>query len=339
MKIGVIGAVPFNLIFGGGETQAINTMRAIKNLGVDIDYYDLWNKDYSCDIVHIFGCHDWLYKWASLAKGKGYKIALSTIAYSQTKMDFKRKAYDRFDRLLPLDTTYRLNRKLIQIADILLPNSEDEGRYLDEFLGAGNKKKIVIPNATDLRYRNANKEAFVKEYGLDDFVLCVGKIEPRKNQLNLVKALAGTDIPLVLLGSYIPNVKSYYDEVLAIVNKNDNMHQIEFLPYDSDMLSSIYAAARVHVLLGASETPGIVNLEAGLAGANLVVGNCKPVYEYLGEYARYVDYNNINEIRRVIGTVYKEPRDGKAIEFIEKNYTWDVVAKKTIAAYKEIMGE
>lgn len=337
MKVGVIGAVPFNLIFGGGETQTINTMQAIKKRGIDIDYYDLWNKDYSCDIVHIFGCHDWLYKWASLAKDKGYKIALSTIAYSQTRMNYKRKAYDIFDSMLPIDTAYRMNRKLIQLADVLLPNSEEEGRYLDEILGASNKKKIVVPNATDLRYKNADKTAFIKEYGLDNFVLCVGKIEPRKNQLNLVKALAGTDIPLVILGSYIPNDKNYYNDVIKIINENNNMHHIEFLPYDSDMLSSIYAAARVHVLLGASETPGIVNLEAGLAGANLIVGDCKPVREYLGNYATYVDYNNLKEIRESVIKIYCEPRTRVASSFIEKNYTWDVVAKKTIEAYEMLM--
>lgn len=338
MKIGVIGAVPFNLIFGGGETQMINTMDAIKKQGVDIGYYDLWNKDYSCDIVHIFGCHDWLYKWVSLAKNKGFKIALSTIAYSQTRMTLKRRLYDQFDGMLPVDTTYRLNRRLIQIADILLPNSEEEGRYLDEMLGASNKKKMVIPNAADLRYKTADKSAFVKEYGLDDFVLCVGKIEPRKNQLNLVKALKGTEIPLVLLGSFIPNNKEYYNEVCEIVNACPNMHHIEFLPYDSDMLSSLYASAKMHVLLGESETPGIVNLEAGLAGADLVVGDCIPVREYLKDYATYVDYTNITSIRETILNVYqKKERNNGLSNFIEMNYTWEIVAKKTIKAYQAIL--
>lgn len=338
MKVGVIGAVPFNLIFGGGETQLINTMNALKKIGVDIDYYDLWNKEYACDILHIFGCHDWLYKWASLAKQKGIKIALSTIAYSDTKMTFKRKLYERFDSLLPIDTTYRLNRKLIQISDILLPNSNEECRYLDDILGASNKRKMVIPNATDLRYKYGKPDIVREKYGLVDYVLCVGKIEPRKNQLNLVKALKGTDIPLVLLGSFIPNDKAYYDEVCSIVEKCPNMHHIEFLPYDSDILASLYAGAKVHVLLGESETPGIVNLEAGLAGASLVVGDCLPVREYLKEYAIYVDYKNIEAIRDVIVRVYHEIRRGERLsEFIENNYTWDVVAKKTLKAYQTVL--
>ena len=337
MKIGVIGAVPFNLIFGGGETQTINTMKSLQDIGVDIGYYDFWNKDYKCDILHIFGCHDWLYKWAFLAKQKGIKIALSTIAYAQEKMTLKRWLYDRFDRLLPLDTTYRLNRKLIQLADILLPNSNEEAKYLDEILGAGNKKKIVIPNAADLRYKNGDAKAAIETYGFKEYVLCVGKIEPRKNQLQLVRALANTDIPLIVLGSFIPNAKWYYDEVISYINKNSNMKHIEFLPYDSEMLSSLYAGAKVHALLGRNETPGIVNLEAGLAGANLVVGDCKPVREYLKDHALYADFNSISDIQCKIKEAYQRKRNPETARFIENNYTWKIVAQKTLDGYKQII--
>lgn len=337
MKVGVIGSVPFNLIFGGGETQLVNTMNYLKKENVEIDYYNFWDKEYHCDVIHIFGCHHWLYHWAMLAKQKGMKIVLSTIAYTNEKMSLKRKLYDKFDALLPLDTSYRMTRKLIQISDILLPNSYEEERYLKEILGAKNKKIDVIPNAADIRYKYGNKESFINNYSMENFVLCVGKIEPRKNQLNLVKALNGTNIPLVLIGSYIPNQKQYYDKVIEVVESNANMLHIEYFPYDSELLASAYKAAKVHVLLGKNETPGIVNLEAGLAGANLVVGDCMPVREYLKEYALYCDYTSITDIKDKVIKAYNSERDDKTRIFIEENYTWDVVAKKTLQAYKNIL--
>jgi glycosyltransferase involved in cell wall biosynthesis len=114
------------------------------------------------------------------------------------------------------------------------------------------------------------------------------------------------------------------------------MQHIEFLPYDSDMLASLYAGAKVHVLLGQNETPGIVNLEAGLAGANLVVGDCVPVREYLKEYALYTDYNSIDDIKEKVVNAYNSKRDTRVSKFIENNYTWNVVAEKTLLAYKSI---
>lgn len=337
MKIGMIGAVPYNLIFGGGEIQQINTMHALKKIGVDVDYYDLWNKNYKCDILHIFGCHHWLYQWAYLAKEKNIKIALSTISYTTAKCTIKRRLFDVIDPLIPVDTTYGLARKLIQISDVLLPNSQEEKRYLIEILNAKNINIRVIPNATDLRYKYSKPDEFINKYHMKDYVLCVGKIEPRKNQLKLVQALARINIPLVLIGTFIPNDKNYYNEVIKIIEKNSNMLHIEYLPYDSELLSSAYAAAKVHVLLGVNETPGIVNLEAGLAGANLVVGDCPPVKEYLKDYACYCDLNSLEDIGSKIIDAYKTERNPSTSSFIENHYTWDKVAEKTLKAYESIM--
>lgn len=68
MKIGYLGAVPFNLIFGGGETQLLNTMKVLINLEVDVTFWNSFDKNYKCDILHIFGCHYWLFQIAYLAK-------------------------------------------------------------------------------------------------------------------------------------------------------------------------------------------------------------------------------------------------------------------------------
>lgn len=337
MKIGVIGAVPHNLIFGGGETQTINTMKYLQKTGVDIGYYDFWDKDYRCDILHIFGCHHWLYQWAMLAKQKKIKVVLSTIAYTPEKMTLKRQLYDSFDRILPLDTSYRMTRKLIQLSDVLLPNSYEEQEYLKRMLRAGNKCIKIIPNAADIRYKYGDKNLFKEKYNLENFVLCVGKIEPRKNQLNLVKAFENTKVPLVLVGSYIPNEKWYYDEVIKVIENKENMVHIEYFPYDSDILSGAYAAAKVHVLLGKNETPGIVNLEAGLAGANLVVGDCAPVKEYLKNYALYCDYNSLEDIYNKVMQAFDREKDDKTSKFIEENYTWEVVARRTKEVYNYIL--
>lgn len=333
----MIGAVPFNLIFGGGETQLINTMESLKKMEVDVGYYDFYDKNYKCDIVHIFGCHHWLYHWAELAKGKGMKIALSTISYAPIKKDIKRRIYDFVNKILPVDTTYSLSRKLITISDILLPNSKTEIDYLNEIMGVKNKISEVIPNATDICFKNAKSNEFIEKYNLNNFVLCVGKFEPRKNQLLLVKALENTNIPLALIGSFIPNNKNYYDEVIKIVNRNKNMVHIEYLPYNSNLLASAYAASKVHVLLGRNETPGIVNLEAGLAGANLVVGDCLPVREYLKDYAYYCNLNSISDIKEKIIKAYEADKNTMLSEHIEAHFTWDKVAEKTLAAYKLIL--
>jgi glycosyltransferase involved in cell wall biosynthesis len=336
MKIAFLAAVPFSLIFGGGETQLINTMSALRKKGAHVDYFDHWDRNFTCDILHIFGCHYWAYHFAMLAKAKGIRIALSTISYNPDP-GVMYTLWQYVDPFIPVDTTFRLNRKLTAIADVVLPNSHAEAAYLEKYFRVEKSRTRVIPNATDLRYATARPEPFVEKYGLTDFVLCVGKIEPRKNQLNLVKALAGTGVKLVLIGSAIPQKVDYYNKVLDLVSSEENFYHIESLPHDSDLLASAYAAAKVHALLGENETPGIVNLEAGLAGANLVVAECPPVREYLGDHAFYCDGNSLDDIRRVISRALDRARTATTREFIVKNYTWEIAAERTLDAYKTLL--
>ena len=335
MKVAFLGAVPFSLIFGGGETQLINTMNALKNEDVDVEFFDYWDRYYTCDILHVFGCHHWSLPLAMLAKTKGIKIALSTISYNP-KPGLPYKLWRYIDPLVPVDTTYRLSRKLISIADVLLPNSQSEAYYLKRFFHADDSKIKVIHNAADLRYANGSPEQFIKRYGLENFVLCVGKIEPRKNQLKLVKALEGTDIKLVLIGSPIPQRIDYFNDVLEVIKRSTNILHIESVPHNSDLLASAYAASKVHVLLGENETPGIVNLEAGIAGANLVVAECPPVREYLGDFADYCRSDCAGSILGAISKALSKPKTTHLKELIIKNYTWQITAQRTLDAYKTI---
>jgi len=51
--------------------------------------------------------------------------------------------------------------------------------------------------------------------GSHDVVLCVANIGHRKNQLRLVRALKGLDLPLVIVGQSTPNAKAYLEQINA----------------------------------------------------------------------------------------------------------------------------
>ena len=59
----------------------------------------------------------------------------------------------------------------------------------------------------------------------DKLILCVARIEGIKNQLNLIRALSGTNFHLLIIGSHSKNHKSYYEQCKAEAGSN-----IEFLP-------------------------------------------------------------------------------------------------------------
>jgi glycosyltransferase involved in cell wall biosynthesis len=310
-------------------------MHELRKLGVDVTFFDQHTRQYRCEILHMFGCHYWVYHIAAMAKSKGIRTALSPISYVPGS-HWMSRIWGLIDPLIPVDTTYRLNRKLIDSVDMLLPNSIYEAEYLRRWIGASGKVIHVIPNGVASRFASGDAELFRTVYGLRDFVLCVGKIEPRKNQLQLVRAFSGFDQQLVLIGDGIPNRFDYYEEVVSLVKKAKNIAHLPSFDHDSPMLASAYAAARIHVLLGKNETPGLVNLEAGIGGCNLVVAECPPVREYLGDYAYYCNPESLESIRSAIIMAWEGQRNPELKAHILRNFSWEEVASKTLLAYGSI---
>ena len=96
-------------------------------------------------------------------------------------------------------------KKAAEQADIIIAISEQTKRDIVDFLKVSEKKIRVVYQGC----HQAFKEDFSQEqlskiknkYHLPDrFILNVGTIEERKNLLSVVKALEGTQIPLVVVG-------------------------------------------------------------------------------------------------------------------------------------------
>jgi glycosyltransferase involved in cell wall biosynthesis len=103
------------------------------------------------------------------------------------------------------------------------------------------------------------------------------------------------------------------------------------------MLASAYAACTVFVLPSMFETPGIAALEAGLAGAKIVITPHGGTREYFGEMADYVDPTSIDSIRNGIRTALQRPKTANLKDHIMREFLWQSVAAKTAAIYRKTL--
>jgi glycosyltransferase involved in cell wall biosynthesis len=191
----------------------------------------------------------------------------------------------------------------------------------------------VIPNGVDERFYHADPTLFVQEYGVRDFVLNVGHIGTgRKNVLSLVRALKNIDHPAVIIGKVQEN--AYSRQTLNEAALNPNIRIIEGLANDSPLLASAYAAARVFAFPSRYETPGIAALEAGLAGASVVITPYGGTRDYFGNDAIYVEPDSVDSIADGIRRALQSERSTALRERIRREYLWPVVAEKTAAAYR-----
>jgi glycosyltransferase involved in cell wall biosynthesis len=207
------------------------------------------------------------------------------------------------------------------------------------------KEVSVIPNGVDADiFWNASPEAFIRKYGFTDFVLNVGRFSYRKNQLALVKAMKDTEADVVFIGESSRSPSSYYgikdaiDKLYYQKCKRNADASFKFLgsiPHNE--LASAYAACRVFALPSLYETPGLSALEAALSGANICVTNGGSTREYFSEFALYCDPYSAASIRKAILKSYATPKNSKLKEYILKNFTWESVAKATLAAYERTL--
>jgi glycosyltransferase involved in cell wall biosynthesis len=330
---------------GGGEVQLLKTAESLRELGVDVRLLDPWNDRLDeADWLHLFGTVPSCLEMARVAKRLGVRVALSPISwydpYSSWRLSrgIARKlrgvAGWSLRRVWPRCPSWR--RELIGLADLLLPNSEAEAGQLQRLFGANPARIAVVPNGVDARFADGDPELFRSHFGVCDFVLVPGRIEPRKNQLAVILALWGSGIPLVIAGDrhlehaeYDQRCRREGDAGVTFVGR---------LPHSSPLLAAAYAAARVVVLPSWFETPGLAALEGALAGAQVVVTRRGSAYEYFGDLARYVEPHDIMGIRTAVREAMFS-RAGTALrQHVRSHFLWANVAEQTLAAY-QCLGE
>jgi glycosyltransferase involved in cell wall biosynthesis len=225
---------------------------------------------------------------------------------------------------------YRSIRFACQNANMLLPNSLSEYKRISKDYKITRPYR-VIPNAIDHKIFHASVMPDVRFEGA---VLCVARVEGRKNQLNLIRALNGADYPVFIIGSHSPNHQSYYEQCRT--EAKENIHFIDHIPHET--LPSIYAGAKVHALASWFETTGLCSLEAGAMGCSLVVTDKGDQKEYFNKFAEFCAPDDVVSIREAVDRAYLLPRSTELAKVIREKYTWQRAAEETLSAYREVMG-
>lgn len=329
---------------GGGEVQFVETLRALEQLGVAARWWQPGRDRLDdVDCLHLFGSHcGWLALIAEARRAKK-RLALSPIAWfdaasrwhSQQPLTRRLRgvAGHAARSLFPRFPCWR--RRLYQAVDVLLPNSEAEAVQLVRYFAVRRQRIRIVPNGANPRLAAASPGEFARRVGGAGFVLCAGRIEPRKNQLALIRALAGTGVRLVVLGDAAPGQQSYYDSCRREATEN-----VQFLPaisHDDPLLASALAACGCLVLPSWFETPGLVAIEAAASGTPLVLTGRGATREYFGRHASYVSPADLAGIRAAVMQALGRQRDPLLAELVCQRYTWQAAARATREAYATLI--
>ncbi|HPF49986.1 MAG TPA: glycosyltransferase family 1 protein [Draconibacterium sp.] len=220
--------------------------------------------------------------------------------------------------------------------------SEQTKSDLVEFKRADPAKIEVIHQAiSPLFFEQADSEKVRSKYNLPkQFILSVGTIEERKNQLSILKALEtrNIDLPLVMIG----NPTSYCNDIHKYVASKNLQKQVIFLKNIPEKdLAAIYQIAELSVYISVFEGFGLPVIESMACGCPVITSNVSCLPETAGDAALLCSPDNLEELGEYIfKTITDNPfkagliSKGKkrAEEFQAKNY-----AERLMKLYKETL--
>jgi glycosyltransferase involved in cell wall biosynthesis len=330
---------------GGGENQLIQTGRELESLEVPIRLFSPWiDRLDHARLLHLFGMSREGLELARVANRRGVPVVMSPICWFEPRAIWALEPGVRkkigglgrwgLRRAVPRIGGWR--RELLMLSDAILPNSRAEGEQLIKLFAVPAEKIHFVPNGVSAHFGQADPELFRSKYGDQEFILFVGRVEPRKNPLGLIRAAQRLGLHTVIIGDAPPAADDYAAEC-----RREGGREVTWLrgiDHHAPLLASAYAAATVFALPSWFETPGLAALEAALAGCPVVITPYGSAREYFGDLATYARPHRREEIAQALQTSWQQGRNSRLSGFVASRYLWPVVAQRTAEIYDQITG-
>jgi glycosyltransferase involved in cell wall biosynthesis len=219
--------------------------------------------------------------------------------------------------------------RAVRRAARVLTVSERTKADLVELYGVPPERITVTLNGVDPAFRPRLSEDPSSSYNLlpGPYVLCVGAIQPRKNQLAALAAAEEVGLPLVVAG---PEKDPRVAEELR-----DGGARLEGY-VETGRLAELYRGAVCLVQASRYEGFGLPVLEAMASGTPVVALPDRALREVAGQAAVFVEesrladgiHTALAERERLVAAGLERARD----------FSWRATAERTLAAYREILG-
>jgi glycosyltransferase involved in cell wall biosynthesis len=232
---------------------------------------------------------------------------------------------------------YRLGvRAAVRRADLILVPSRATADDLEERHRVGPDRIRVTPLAAALPHGSGGGTVDIG----GPYVLCPGTLEPRKNQVRLVRAYrqVAPDVPhaLVLAG---PDGWGT-DELEAELRRPGPGRVVRAGFLDASALDALYRGADAVVYVSRYEGFGLPVVEAMARGVPVVASTSPAVAETAGDAAVLVDPDDVAAIADGLAAVLTDGarRADLAARGTARaaRYSWEATAHATLEAYREV---
>ncbi|MBC9209277.1 glycosyltransferase [Roseomonas aerophila] len=330
-----------NRDLGGPSIRVPKTVSFLRDRGQDVELLHLHRQAMELErfgMAHVFNvwplrsCRTTL----RFARWLGLKTVLSPILldYSRSPNHQARNGFHGPYPLAELAEIFRLADHIIYLSAVERDHAAQLGLPLRPHSIIHNPVDASLFTPGDGQQFRATFESQTGRPAPERFALSVGRIEPRKNQLALIKSLASSECPLVLIG-HEADVE-YSEACHAAAGKN--VHFLGRLPHQRDVLASAYQAASTFAQVSWSEGGSLAALEAAASGCRLVLSDLPSNREYFGHHPSYVALDNHAAIRKAVLSQVAAPReDGTLREIVASEFGYQRHVAALSAVYRRLL--
>ncbi len=233
--------------------------------------------------------------------------------------------FGRKDRLVFRRVVPRAVRRAARVLTV----SERTKRDLIQLYGVAPDRVVVTPNGVDPAFRPSEPDETSPSNSLfqGSYVLSVGAIQARKNQLAAHSAATAAGLPLVVVGP--TKDAALAAELRARGARLEGHVEIE-------RLAELYRGAACLVQASRFEGFGLPVLEAMASGTPVVAVREPALREVAGDAAVFVEEDGLADgIREALRERERLSRAGLERA---RAFSWRASAERTLAVYQEILG-
>jgi glycosyltransferase involved in cell wall biosynthesis len=233
-------------------------------------------------------------------------------------------------------------------ADLLTTVSSFSKVTIEKHLEVDPGSIHVVRNGIGYRYfESFNKQTevnYIRErFGVDKYILCVSRLEPRKNHAMLLRAYVDLRLHLegywlVLLGHQ--SIKTpEFERILGSLPKEIRSRVFISSKINDDDLLSFYRAASLFVYPSKAEGFGIPPLEAAAVKIPVICSNTTAMRSFTFFGKNHLDPGDYERFRSGLSAIIQSPPGEISLERIaekiRQEYTWERQAEKL---YSLILG-
>ena len=321
---------------GGLQVQAEETCRALNALEgrVEAELFNWSERRPLADLYHLIGFPTHLHRLTELLREAGRPYVL-TLLFGSSREWLRLWLAGIRQRVNSQVLRRRERYDAIMNAAAIITITDADAAAARMIYGLESGRIHVVRNGVSEAYFQPGAQAWHLQFGAQPFVLCVGAIQPRKNQLLLLEACNELRLPGVLLGSVLPGEKEYAARVAVAVQQNEAFggRWLQHLRNDDPLLPSAYGACRLFALLSAAETQPLSVMQAMAARKPVLLLRAPYVQDPLFCPLPTVGSPERESVAKALSQAWEQ---GAPTE-LPRDYSWLEVARRLEGIYSLIV--